>query len=138
MVVSATFILEGQVAPKKNSRQLFVKNGRMINIPSKRYKAWHDDVMMQLKGVRSFNPPYEIIMTFWFKDKRRKDLDNSLASVLDLLQDAQIIQDDDAKLLPRITAIYGGVSKECPRVKVELHSEIDHSGNSVSKSDFGY
>ena len=124
MVVSSTFFIEGQVVPKKNQRQVFVKGGRLINIPSKRYKEWHDQAMGQLKGTRRFNPPYEIIMTFWFKDKRRRDLDNVQASVLDLLQDAEIIKDDDAKLLTRITAIYGGVSKEAPRVKIEIHSEI--------------
>ena len=124
MVVSTTFFIEGQVVPKKNQRQVFVKGGRLMNIPSKRYKEWHDQAMWQLKGVRSFNPPYEIIMTFWFKDKRRRDLDNVQASVLDLLQDAEIIKDDDAKLLTRITAIYGGVSKEAPRVKIEIRSEM--------------
>lgn len=124
MVVSTTFFIEGQVAPKKNERQVFVKNGRLINIPSKRYKKWHDQAMWQLKGIKKFNPLYEIVMTFWFKDKRRRDLDNVQSSVLDLLQDAGVIEDDDAKLLTKITAIYGGVSKEAPRVKVEIHSGI--------------
>lgn len=122
---STIFFIEGSTPSKKNSRQCFVKNGRMINIPSKRYKEWHDQAMWQLKGVKRLNPPYELLCVFYFKDRRPRDLDNALASVCDLLKDAEIIQDDDAKLLTKITAVYGGVSKNSPRVKVEIHSAID-------------
>ena len=125
LVVSTTFLIEGNTPSKKNQRQMFVKNGRMINIPSKRYKEWHDQAMWQLKGVKKLKPPYEITTVFWFKDKRRKDLDNAQSSVLDLLQDVGIIEDDDAKLLTKITAVYGGVSKDAPRVKVEIKSSLD-------------
>lgn len=122
-MISTTFIIEGQVPAKKNSRQCFVKNGRMINIPSQRYKDWHTQAMAQLNGFGSLKPPYELVCKFYFKDKRPRDLDNALASVCDLLQDAGIIENDDAKLLTKVTAIYGGVSKEAPRVKVELYAQ---------------
>ena len=123
MVVSTTFIIEGQVPAKKNSRQCFVRNGRMINIPSQRYKEWHDQAMLQLKGLSTFKPPYELVCVFYFRDRRPRDLDNALASVCDLLQDAKIIENDDAKLLTKVTAIYGGVSKKTPRVKIELYAQ---------------
>lgn len=124
-MLSTTFILPGSVPSKKNQRQTFYKNGRIINIPSKRYQEWHDEAMKMLEGFGSLKPPYEITMVFWFENKRRKDLDNAMASVLDLLQDAEIIEDDDAKLLTKITGVYRGVSKDAPRVKVDIDAEID-------------
>lgn len=124
-MLSTTFMLPGNVPSKKNSRQVFVKNGRIINIPSKRYKEWHDECSDMLTGFGSLYPPYEITLTFWMKDKRRSDLDNKMASVLDLLQDLEIIEDDCWQKLRSIKAVVGGVSKDFPRVKVEIHSGLD-------------
>lgn len=128
-MISTTFIIEGSTPSKKNQRQVFVKNGRVINIPSKRYKEWHDQAMWQLKGFKKLKPPYEVVMTFWMKDNRRADLDNKMASVLDLLQDAGIIVDDNWQNLTSIKAKAGGISKDAPRVKVELYAEIDKPGD---------
>ena len=134
-MISTTFILEGQVIPKKNSRRLFYKKGRIINIPSKSYQEWHDDDLKQIKiwKVPKLNPPYKLSLSFWFKDKRPKDLDNSLASICDLLQDAEVIQDDDAKLLTETHCYYKGVSKESPRVKIDISAEYDKPGDSYVK-----
>ena len=123
MSLGTIFFLEGNVPAKKNSRQCFVKNGRMINIPSKRYKEWHNQAMWQLEGFGRLKPPYELICTFYFKDNRKRDLDNALASICDLLQDAGIIDNDNWQDLRSVKAIAGGVSKEAPRVKVEIHSK---------------
>lgn len=124
-MVNMTFIIEGSIPSKKNQRQTFVKNGRMINIPSKRYKEWHDQAMWQLKGMKKLKPPYEITLVFWVKDNRRTDLDNKVGSVLDLLQDCEIIEDDCWQKLRSIKALAGGISKEAPRVKVEIKSSLD-------------
>lgn len=90
---SCVFILEGSVPSKKNQRMTFYKNGRVINIPSKKYQDWHEMCEKQLKALKapSMNPPYEITLCFWMKDNRRTDLDNKVGSVLDLLQDAGVI-----------------------------------------------
>lgn len=124
-MLNTTFFLSGNVPSKKNSRQVFVKNGRVINIPSKRYKQWHDECMDILDGFGTLYPPYEIVLVFWMKDNRRTDLDNKVGSVLDLLQDAGIIEDDCWQKLKSISARAGGISKDFPRVKVEIHSGLD-------------
>lgn len=103
----------------------------MINLPSERYQNWHDDCSKQLETLKvpKFNPPYKIIYSFWFKDRRTKDLDNLIASCNDLLKDVGIIQDDDSKLLTEVHAYYKGVSKECPRVKIDISAEYDKPGD---------
>ena len=117
-------MIEGDTPSKKNSRQLFYKKGRMINIPSQRYKDWHEQALAQVKGYPLLTPPYQIYLTFWMPTNRRTDLDNKVASVLDLLQDAGIIEDDCWQKLELIQATSGGISRDCPRVKVEIHSSI--------------
>ena len=124
-MLSTIFFIEGNVPSKKNSRQIFAKGSRLINIPSKRYKEWHDSALKQLDGFGSLKPPYQIYLVFWMPNNRRCDLDNKVASVLDLLQDAGIIEDDCWQDLGFIQARAGGISKDAPRVKVEIHSAID-------------
>lgn len=125
MVVSATFFIEGDTPSKKNSRRVFAKKGKIINIPSERYEAWHKVGQLQLRNqkIPAFKPPYEIIMTFWMKTNRRADLDNKMASVLDLLQDYGAIEDDCWQKLKSVKAVARGISKDNPRVKVEIRSE---------------
>lgn len=127
-MLSTTFILPGNVPSKKNSRQIFAKNGRIINIPSRKYKEWHDESLALLDGFGALKPPYSITLVFWMKDKRKCDLDNKVASILDLLQDAGIIEDDCWQKLVEITARAAGVS-DTPRVKVEIHSDLDSKGD---------
>lgn len=123
---SVTFFIEGNTPSKKNDRTIGVRNGRVFNVPSKRYREWHDSAMWQLKGMKNLKlkPPYSITYSFWFKDRRKHDLDNAQASVNDLLKDAGVIEDDDSKMLVETHCYYKGVSKEVPRVKIEIHSEI--------------
>lgn len=116
-------MIEGDTPSKKNSRQLFYKKGRMINIPSQRYKDWHEQALVQIKGYPLLTPPYQIYLTFWMPTNRRTDLDNKVASVLDLLQDAEIIEDDNWQKLNFIQVKAGGIDKNNPRVRVEIHAE---------------
>ena len=136
---SCAFMLEGTVPSKKNQRRTFYKYGRVINIPSKQYEDWHKDALAQLEvlGVKKMNPPYKVHLSFWMKDKHRKDMDNSAQSVLELLQDAEVIEDDDCKLLQEVHLYYKGTSKDAPRVKVQIDSEIDKPGDYVILTNAG-
>lgn len=107
----------GNVPSKKNSRQLFVRNGRMMNIPSSAYKAWEIDALWQLKGKPSVTTyPVALTMVFTMQTKRAKDLDNVAASILDMLQKAKIITNDDWQHICPITLDCDGVGE----AKVEI------------------
>lgn len=116
--------ISGKTPSKKNSRNIFVKNGRLMNIPSQRYKEWRDSAIVQLKqqfgGYKVSGYPISISVVVYYGDMRRHDLDNSLGSVMDALTDAQIIEDDDTDHISQITIEYGGVDKEHPRVELYL------------------
>lgn len=87
--------LFGEIVPKKNSR-ITLRNGRTI--PSARYSEWRKKSLVQIKqqSVKAIDcsKPLSLNVKICHKDNRRRDADNALSSILDLLQDAHIITDD--------------------------------------------
>lgn len=126
--------IKGDVPSKKNSRNIFVRGGKPVNIPSKRYKEWHElafwEVKRQIKNLDIPNEPLWILATFFPRTKRRFDLSNAFESVADLLVDAGIISDDNCYVLPRVSLLFGGVDKENPRVDIEV-SEYKRKINGI-------
>lgn len=113
--------IHGVVRAKKNSRQLFVRNGKLVNIPSYGYAEWHDGAISQLLGVpAAAEYPVRLDCRFWFNSRHKKDLDNLLTSVLDILQDAGIIENDDYTHVGHVSATFAGYDKEDPRVEFHI------------------
>lgn len=117
-------VVEGEVPSKKNARNVFVKNGRMMNLPSQRYKEWQKSAVIQFqsqfKGFKVTNYPIALEIVFYYGTKRRKDLDNSLGSIMDALTDAGVIDDDDVSHVSQITVMFGEYDKNRPRAEVYL------------------
>jgi Holliday junction resolvase RusA-like endonuclease len=112
--------ITGRIPSKKNSRNVFVRGGKQFNIPSTKYKEWHKQASAQL-GSRpkiAFKSVCEVQMEFYLPDNRACDLTNKAESVMDLLVDNGIIQDDKWQIIPRILLHAQGVDKENPRVCV--------------------
>jgi Holliday junction resolvase RusA-like endonuclease len=110
-------VIKGSTPPKKNSRQLFVKNGRIVNIPSAKHKEWEKSALLQLKSEYQgqFEGKVTIAYQFYFKDNRKKDLDNAIASVNDVLVKAGLLEDDCWQMLA-IGAADAEIDKANPRV----------------------
>lgn len=96
--------LEGRVPSKKNSR-INIRAGR--SFPSKKYTEWHEDASWQLfiqkkkVGIKKCT----IEIEFYPPDKRRYDLTNKAESIMDLLVDNGILEDDNASVVQRVTLI---------------------------------
>lgn len=60
----------------------------------------------------------ELIITFYFKDRRRHDADNYQKMLLDGLVSAGIIKDDDFEHIS--VTCCGGYDKQKPRVEIEI------------------
>lgn len=120
------FVIKGETPAKKNSR-INLKNG--VSIPSKRYSAWHSDAMMQLHSqVRPSEPisnPLLIHLVFTHGDLRRRDSDNGCSSIMDLLVDAKIIEDDNWQIV-RDIAITNKYEKGNPQCVITIQ-EISQS-----------
>lgn len=118
--------LSGVIPSKKNSRVCASRNGRIINIPSASYTDWHAKnlslIVYQEQGKpRAMRTPCEMELVVRYPDRRRRDLDNALSSVLDLLVDAGVLPDDNWTSVERIS-VRGELARngEPPSAFVEL------------------
>lgn len=118
--------LSGVIPSKKNSRLCASRGGRIVNIPSASYTDWHKRnlslIVYQSQGKpRAVRVPCALSLVVRYPDRRRRDLDNALSSVLDLLVDAGILPDDSWTAVERI-AVRGELARpgEAPSADVDL------------------
>lgn len=96
-----TFRIDGETPPKKNSRRVFTAGGKMAILPSAAHEAWHGRAARSLMAQRRPPRPIEsgrLEARFVHGDLRRRDADNALSSILDLLVDCGIIADDSWRM----------------------------------------
>lgn len=86
--------IPGRVPSKKNSKRIFRRGGRTIVLPSEGYERWKKQALKVIKK-KLIPSPYYVTYIFRMKGKARSDLDNMIASVNDVLQDAGVLDDDN-------------------------------------------
>jgi crossover junction endodeoxyribonuclease RusA len=96
------------------------KGNRVIKYIKKEGKEYRKFVIhwcirnkMQLRA----NLPLQMDIKYYFKDKRKRDLDNPLKSLLDALTHAEVYEDDDLIQKMTIEKFY---DKENPRVEITI------------------
>lgn len=116
--------ISGQTPAKKNARQIFVKNGRIVNIPSKNHAIWEKQALLQLKSEYRghADKPVTIAYSFYVKDNRRRDLDNMIASINDVLVKAKLIEDDNWQTLS-IGGANAYIDKNNPRCELWVEQD---------------
>lgn len=96
--------LQGETPSKKNSR-INTRSGR--SFPNKKYMEWQKNAIEHIRalGIKGINSEaktrYEIKMTFYHGDKRRRDSDNAVSSIFDMLVKSGILPDDNWQVIPR-------------------------------------
>lgn len=116
--------ITGQVPAKKNNKRIVYnkKTNRPFIISSDRALDWKEYAHYQLKAQP--HPQLDcdayIKMVFFNKDRRRHDLDNMGATVLDFLVEEKVIEDDNCERLSNLLLQYGGVDKDNPRVEISI------------------
>ena len=106
--------------PSKKNNRVVLKNG--VNIPSREFRAWHRANISGLKRRAfehgAFTCPVSIAVGIGFKNRIRRDLDNALTSVLDLLKDSGIIEDDDWNHVRRVSCEVAGIGEDFAVVSI--------------------
>ena len=95
MMDCVKYILEGEVACKKNSVKFNRRTGKTYK--TDHFRKWHDGAMIQVLSQGIPSTPigmFKASFTFYHATKSRIDSDNQTTSLLDLLQDAHVITDD--------------------------------------------
>ena len=112
-----SFMIAGRIPSKKNSRCLFIRGGKLMNIPSTKYTQWHKSAMSQVVDVRKKNfllSNVEVTIDFFAPDKRASDLSNKAESIMDLLVDAGILSDDNWWVVNKLVLNFRGIDKKNP------------------------
>lgn len=110
--------LLGEVPAKKNSR-VNTRSGR--SFPSRRHALWHTQAALsaraQTVGQPTVEYPCEISLVFVHSDLRRRDSDNGVSSVFDLLVDCGILKDDSWQFVKGFT-VFNQYQKGSPRCEI--------------------
>lgn len=91
--------LHGEPPSKKNSR-INTRSGR--SFPSKKFSQWHAGAVSEIRRQWEGAPlagTLNIALVFLHKDKKRRDSDNQVSSILDTLVDAGVLQDDSWRIV---------------------------------------
>jgi len=90
-------VLTGRIPSKKNSKMMVCWNGKPRLLSSQAYKVWHEEASWELKNQKpkKIKGECKIEIEITAPDKRRADLSNKAESILDLLVDNRIIEDDN-------------------------------------------
>ncbi len=114
--------LSGQTPSHKNSKQLFRVGNRRIVANNNKYLQWRNGAIVEAKSqmMRSCTGTVGLIVEFYTKDKRARDLDNMLASVQDVLVAANVIEDDNCFILSQVIATFAGIDQANPRAEVAI------------------
>ena len=88
---------------KKNSRVVDRRTGRTF--PNKRFTEWHKAAVLYVKQQHAHQlneGPFALYLEFTHGDKIRRDSDNGVSSILDLLVDCGVLQDDNWMVVSKI------------------------------------
>lgn len=114
-------VILGRIPSKKNSR-INTRSG--MSFPSSKYTAWHKDASTQLsiQKIEPFKTGQGVNLTFYMPDNRRTDLTNKAESVMDLLVDNGILDDDSWQITGTVGLFCQGIDKENPRVEISWNN----------------
>lgn len=118
--------IKGVPVTKKNSMKIVMVRGKMRLSRSDRYKAYAKLARYQLLPYRPVKPidyPVNVRCVYYMPTNRRVDLTNLLAATMDILVDARILADDNAKIVVGHDGSRVEYKATEPRVEIEITEE---------------
>lgn len=115
--------IKGNPITKKNSMRIFDAGSRKYLVPSDAYKRYEDASKWQIRGSqrKRINYPVNVKCVYFMQTERKVDLVNLLEATLDILVRAEVLEDDNARIVVShdgsLVMEYG--SKD-PRVEIEI------------------
>lgn len=119
-------VIHGNVKAKKNNKRVVYnkRTGKPFIMTDKDTGDYMKDAISQLKeqfeGCKITGYPINVQMVFYYPTKHRKDIDNSMTTILDCMKTAGVIEDDDVTHVNELYSYFGGYDKEDPRVEILL------------------
>lgn len=117
------FIVKGRIPSKKNNQQILTgRGGHPFIMPSKKFKDWQNNAFIQLlhqKVPRQSKVCSMIELKVYFPDRRKADLTNKAESIMDMMVEYGVIEDDNWKCTGEVRLI-PFYDKENPRCEIKL------------------
>ena len=109
------------------SNNQYMGNSRNFNIYRREKERWHWLVKAALTKAKKPREPYgraEVHITYYFKDKRRRDPDNySGKMILDPLVKEGVLKDDNFNVVE--LRLSGSLDKDNPRTEIFINDLED-------------
>jgi len=114
-------VIDGRIPSKKNNKE---KTRWGLRV-SDRYREWHKKAKFELmkQNPKKYTNIESISIRFIFPDNRKADLTNKAESIMDLLVDCGVIEDDSWQHVPKIILISMGKDKNISGVRIEIKEE---------------
>lgn len=126
--MKAKMFLYGSVPSQKNSKRIFrnKRTGSPILVTDSKVTQWKKGASLAMRAsLPRFDGPVSIMFLFTHKTRIRKDLDNSVSTLLDTLKDSKIITDDNCLTVQKLTAQLVGFDSKNFGVEIIIESIQD-------------
>jgi hypothetical protein len=99
---------------------------RCVLITQKKYTDWHKEQSRALLGTPPLPNPCSLTIVIYLPDARKTDLTNKAESIMDLLVDNAILEDDNWNCVPILLLISGGIDRANPRAEITWQTLNNH------------
>lgn len=126
--MKAKMFLYGSVPSQKNSKRIFrnKRTGSPILVTDSKVTQWKKGASLAMRAsLPRFSCPVSIMFLFTHKTRIRKDLDNSVSTLLDTLKDSKIITDDNCLTVQKLEAQLVGFDSKNFGVEIIIESIQD-------------
>lgn len=129
-------VIEGNPRPKKNNmRPAKRKNGTFCLIQSQNYLDFADlarpQLAAQFAGQKTIDYACNVKLIYYRSDKRRTDLVNLQNATLDLLVNANVLADDNYKIVQSCDGSRVYYDKDNPRTEIYITPATPEKGEQL-------
>lgn len=120
-------VIKGDPKTKKNSQRAVWAGGKIKVIPSEAYQIYRNMALWQIPGsARAQLPgPVNLKCVYYMMTRRRVDLVNLLEATCDILVDAEVLEDDNARVIVSHDGSRVRLDPQDPRVEIEITEAKD-------------
>jgi crossover junction endodeoxyribonuclease RusA len=97
--------------------------GRMILSDKGRAYRLLAAASLAKQGIEKAKCPVRVSFDVYVPDLRRRDLDNVMKAMFDVLVQCGLVGDDDWRHIPQFSVTYMAVDRDNPRVEVDIESK---------------
>ena len=117
--------ITGRPITKKNNQRILknFKTGRRFIAPSEQFGEYQEMSLWKLKNQYYGEPveiPVNVKCLYYMPTRGRVDLSNLMESTHDILVKAQILKDDNSKIIVSVDGSRVLYDKDNPRVEIEI------------------